>query len=108
MTLPTRATTEKARDPSYNITLPAGAINKSGEEGTNNMELKGGDTSPLRGLSLDEKFLERGPRSQPLVLEGLQFVATGDFSEIADGLGPQLGPISHSYMGNNALKRLVT
>jgi hypothetical protein len=71
MTLPTRATTEKARDPLYDTTLPAGAINIVGEEETNNMKLKGGDTSPLRGLSLNEKFLERGPRDQPLVLEGL-------------------------------------
>jgi hypothetical protein len=108
ITLPTQVTTKKARDPSYNITLPAGAINIGGEEETNDMELEGGDTSPLRGLSLNEKFLERGPRGQPLVLEGLQFVATGDFPEIADGSGPQLGPISHYCMGNNALKRLVT
>jgi hypothetical protein len=52
---------EKARDPLYNTTLHAGAINIVGEEETNDMELKGGDTSPLRGLRLNEKFLERGP-----------------------------------------------
>ncbi len=59
MTLPTRATPEKARDPSYNIMLTAGAINIGEEEETNDMELEGGDTNPLRGLSLNEKFLEK-------------------------------------------------
>jgi hypothetical protein len=108
VTLPTWATTEEARDPSYSIMLPAGTINIGGEEETNDMELEGGDTSPLRGLCLNEKFQERGSRGQPLALEGLQLVATGDFPEITDRSGPQLGPTSHYYMGNNALKHLVT
>jgi hypothetical protein len=51
MTLPTWATTEKARNPLYNIMLSAGAINIGGEEETNDMELDEGTPALSMGLA---------------------------------------------------------
>ena len=84
-TSPKWATTEEARNPSYTTTPHAGTTNKGGEDETNNMEFEEGETSPLRGLHLNKKFQERGSHGQPLALEGLQLVATGDFPEIVGG-----------------------
>jgi hypothetical protein len=107
-TSPKRATTEEARNSSYTTMPHAGTTNKGRKDETNDMEFKEGETSPLRGLGLNKKFQERGSYGQPLALEGLQLVATGNFPENAGRSELQLGPTSHLYMGNNALKRLIT
>jgi hypothetical protein len=65
------------------------------EDGTERMELE-----EAEGGKKEEQ-------RKPLPLEGLRFLASGLFSEIAEGPDPQWGPASNLYNGRNVLKRLV-
>ncbi len=73
-----------------------GKGNMDKDNGTEEMDIEG----------TEEKDEEA--RDKRLPLEGLKFLATGVFPEIAEGKEPQWGPASDLYNGRNTLKRLVT
>jgi hypothetical protein len=98
---------EEARTPLHRKASATSSPGKTGKDRiTGGMEVEE-EESPFQVVNLNKKFQGGEPQDQPLVLNGLHFSFTGTFSDIVDGLDPQLGPASDLYKGENALNRLI-